>query len=288
MAARAPGAATLVMASGALSEAEVAHFLRVLGVAHPAPSLAALRRLVRAHLTRVPFENISKLWRLRALGLRDVPELGHHLEGIERNHCGGTCYANNFHLYRLLSALGYEAKLCGAAMASGEDVHAAIVVALDGREWLVDGGFAAPFLAPLSLDASVPQEVRLGSDRWVLLPRDTCGCSQLELWRSGEHISGYLLKPAPRTPEHFASVVRDSFRAEATFMNAVHAVRFFPERSVTVSNLSVIRSAPKRFRVERLPDRAAMVAAIEREIGIPAGLVHEAIEGLDPSGSIYG
>jgi len=118
-------------------------YLRVLGVTRAEPSLEALHRLVRAHLMGIPFENISRLYRCRVLGLRDVPDLDLFLAG-EQHHLGGTCYANNFHFYRLLDALGYDAALCGADMPSGEDVHAAILVSIDGGEFLVDAGYATP------------------------------------------------------------------------------------------------------------------------------------------------
>lgn len=44
-----------------LSAAQLERYLGVLGVTAGPPSLENLRALVRAHLTRVPFENISKL-----------------------------------------------------------------------------------------------------------------------------------------------------------------------------------------------------------------------------------
>ena len=87
---------------GGMSDALASRYLRLLGVPRREPTLAALRELVAAQLQRVPFENVSKLYRFRRSGFRGIPDLERHLDDIERLHCGGTCYANNYHLHRLL------------------------------------------------------------------------------------------------------------------------------------------------------------------------------------------
>jgi len=102
-------------------------YLSLLGVSRRPPSFHALRELVAAHVTRIPFENISKLHYHRHLGLHELPPLPLYLEGIERYHFGGTCYPNNFYLYSLLASLDYEVKLCGADM-TNPDVHIVIMV----------------------------------------------------------------------------------------------------------------------------------------------------------------
>ncbi len=48
-----------------------------------------MSRLVRAHLERVPFEDLSKLCYLRTRSLRGIPDLELYLDGIERDHFGG-------------------------------------------------------------------------------------------------------------------------------------------------------------------------------------------------------
>jgi N-hydroxyarylamine O-acetyltransferase len=270
------------------SETHADAYLRVLCVHGAAPDRGALDELVRAQATRVPFENISKLYRFKHQGLNGIPSIDVYLDGIDRFHFGGTCYPNNFHFCRLLHTLGYDAALCGADMPSGEDVHAAITVAIDGRDLLVDVGYAAPFLEPLPRDVSHDVVVRFGRDRYVLKPRDDQGRSRLEMYRDGELIHGYLLKPTPRPIEHFRHVVRDSFRPSATFMNAVDLVRFSDVDSVVIYNLSIIRSTADSFSIERLNDREELVQAIEREFGIPAEIARDAIAGLGALRDVHG
>lgn len=254
-------------------------YLGVLGVSRRAPSLDALRELVAAHLTRIPFENISKLHYRRNLGLNDLVPLPLYLDGIERYHFGGTCYPNNFHFYSLLAGLGYEVKLCGADM-SNPDVHMVIMVQVDGQEYLVDGGYAAPFLAPLPRRLQADFVVTLGRDRYVLKPQDANGCSRLELYRDGVLKHGYVAKPSPRKIEDFHAVIIDSFRPDANFFNALLLARFYPDRSVVIHNLARIESRGTESAMYAIGSRGELVAEVERHFGIPAEVVRAALAGL--------
>ena len=212
-------------ASPHLTSDLIARYLRVLDAPARKPSAEALAELVAAHAMRVPFENVSKLYYRKRENMRRLPDAKRFLDGIERYNFGGTCYTNNYYLNQLLAALGYDAKLCGADM-SNPDVHIVSLVAVDGREYLVDVGYAAPFLAPLPRDLAHDHEIVLGRDRYVLEPQDAEGRSRMRLYREGKSKHGYVAKPTPRTLEYFASVIAHSYTDEATFMNALLLVRF--------------------------------------------------------------
>jgi N-hydroxyarylamine O-acetyltransferase len=271
-----------------LTDTEVARYLRVLGVERARPSLDALGRLVRAQLCRVPFENVSKLYYRRQQGRRELPGLELFLDGIERHRFGGTCYLNNFHFFRLLRALGYEAKLCGADMASGPDVHMAIRVRLGGRELLVDVGYAAPFYEPIPLDLPAPFTIRFGRDTYVVHPQDGGGRTSLELQRDGERAHGYLLKPAARTIAHFARVIRASYRPGATFMRSLLLVRFFDSQSVTILNRLRIDSGPDGFSLRELATTDRVVEEIVSAFDMEEEIVRAAVDGFLELESPYG
>ncbi len=254
-------------------------YLELLRAEAEEPSLPALGRLVRAHLQRIPFENISKLYHLARKDLRLVPDLSRYLDGIELLGFGGTCYSNNPHLWGLLRALGYSVKLCGADM-SEPDVHTALMVRLDGREYHVDVGYAAPLDPPFSLEETHDQARALGNERWVLKPRDEHGRSRMEHYRRGELIHGYLLKPAARTPDFFQPAVADSYRRDSTFMNCVRLVRFGNESSLAITDLTVVRVRRRQCSIERLADREELVACIESEFHIPEGVTRQALRVL--------
>jgi N-hydroxyarylamine O-acetyltransferase len=259
-----------------LPEEVIDRYLAILGVARRDPSLPALRELVAAHLTCVPFENISKLYYRKRLGLVNLPPIRLYLDGIEQHHFGGTCYSNNYHFNLLLRGLGYEAKLCASDMKTPH-VHALNMIRIEEREYLADTGYAAPLLEPIPRDLAVDYETRLGRDRYVLKPQDAHGCSRLELYRDGVLRHGYLAKPEPRKIEDFSKVIAASFSADATFLNSVLLVRFYPGRSVLIHNLTLVESEGDQSTVHGLANRDELIAAIEQRFAITREIVSEAV-----------
>jgi N-hydroxyarylamine O-acetyltransferase len=263
-----------------LSDGDTARYLTILGVPRVEPSVSALHDLVIAHLTRIPFENISKLHYHKNMGLMTLPDIRLYLEGLEKYHFGGTCYSNNYYFHLLLRSLGYKAKLCAADMRT-PGVHALNIVTIDAREYLVDTGYAAPFLRPIPRGLETDYEITLGRDRYVFKPQDATGCSRLELYRDGVLRHGYLAKPAAMTIEDFKEVIAASFSANATFLNSVFLARFYLDRSVVIHNLNVIESDKYKSRVRALANRAELVAAIEQHFGMPRKIIEEAVDGAE-------
>jgi arylamine N-acetyltransferase len=259
----------------------IARYLRVLEVPAREPSLEALTELAAAHAKRVPFENISKLYYRKNGNLRSMPDAELFLGGIEVCNFGGTCYTNNYYLNRLLAGLGYVVKLCGADMVN-PDVHIVNMVTVDGREYLVDVGYAAPFLAPLPRDLAHDYEVTVGHDRYVLEPQDAEGRSRMRFYRNGKLKHGYVAKPTARSLEHFADVIAHSYTDDATFMNALLLVRYMTAKySVAIHNLTLIRSTgAKSLFVPIEPSELDSVVAVT--FGIPHDIVADAVADLGP------
>jgi arylamine N-acetyltransferase len=254
-------------------------YLGLLAVRRGTPSLEGLRELVQAHLTRVPFENVSKLYQKKHLGLRDLPSLDLFLDGIERFHFGGTCYPNNYYFYQLLTNLDYRVALCGADM-SNPDVHVVSMVELEGHHYLVDVGYAAPFIVPLPRDLATDYVIRLGRDCFVLKPQDPEGRSRLEMYRDGNLKHGYVAKPEPREIVEFEPVIAASFRSEATFMNAILLARFWPGRSLVIHNQTIIESQGTASSVRTLASRSELIQAIWECFGISARFTTDVLDGL--------
>ena len=262
-----------------LSRPLVDRYLRLLGLTRSAPSLPALHELVTAHLYRVPFENISKLYHRHRRKLTTLPDIALYLDGMERYHFGGTCYANNSHFCELLASLGYAARLCGADM-SAPDVHAAIMVRLEGREYLVDAGYGAPFWEPMPRDLTTDFEITLDRERYVLKPEDADGSSRVEQYNDGVLRHTYRAKPAAKTIADLASVIADSFRPDATFLNAVVAARFSPAHSVVIRNLKLTETRAGESVEQTLKNRDDLVTEIATHFSIPQEITREALDGL--------
>ena len=261
-------------------------YLSLLEVESVSPSLDHLKRLVRAQITRVPFENISKLYFKKTQGAAFIPTLEEHLDGIKRYNFGGTCYANNPYFSELLRHLGYDVTICGADM-TRPDVHVVSVVRLEGREYLVDVGYGAPFFEPIARDLDQELEIVFGKNRYVLHPQDGQGRSRMDHFRDGELIHGYVVTPTPRGVDHFAEVIRHSYSNEATFMNVVVVERFFPERSVRFHNLTLTESTPNGATTTQLANKEELIQAIERHCGFPGEIIREAIDDIALKADIY-
>ena len=50
-------------------------------------------------------------------------------------------------------------------MTTPDDSHCEIIVNVDGREYLIDAGYGAPFLSPMPRDPATDYVVELGRDR---------------------------------------------------------------------------------------------------------------------------
>jgi arylamine N-acetyltransferase len=254
-------------------------YLNLLGVQRRKPSTDALYELIQAQVVKVPFENISKLYYKKHLNHQGLPNLEIFLDGIERFNFGGTCYSNNYYFYQLLANLGYQIKLCGANMLN-PDVHMVSVVTVEQREYLVDVGYAAPFLTPLPRDQTKDYVIVLGRDKYVLKPQDAQGCSQMELYRDGNLKHSYLVNPVPRQIQDFDHIIVDSYREDSTFMNALLLARFFPSRSLVLHNLTVIESQGTVSRSQILNSRDELVQAVYKYFTIPKKFTMDVVKDI--------
>lgn len=112
-----------------------------------------LLALHRAHLERVPFENLD------LLGDHFEPDLSreHLFDKIVRRGRGGVCYELNTAFYDLLTAMGFDACQVSGSVQPGEDMfsHVATLVRLPEGRFLVDVGFGDSDLPPINIDQAV-------------------------------------------------------------------------------------------------------------------------------------
>ena len=249
-------------------------YLNILDISRKEPSITALNEIVMAHITKVPFENISKLL-YKKQGLKYIPALSVYLDGIENFNFGGTCYSNNYYLYLLLKYLGYDVKLCGADM-KNPDVHIVSMVKIGGRDFIVDGGYAAPFIEPLPGDLRENYVITFGDEKYILSPRDESGFLKLEQYYKGELKHWYTAKPKPHKIEDFRNVIEDSYRDDSTFMNAVTIAKFFEGGSLVLRNLTLIRTDRNKVTTQSI-QRDEIAAIVEKYFGIPQQIVDEAV-----------
>ncbi len=253
--------------------------LRLLGIRRQRPGFEYLKEIVRVQASKIPFENISKLFFNKRLNLKHLIDFERYLDGIEKYRFGGTCYANNFYFNQLLNWLGFEIKLCGADMKS-PDVHIVNIVTVDNREFLVDTGYAAPFSEPLPLGLSNDYSINMGNDHYVLKPQNNNTRPQIELYRDGALIHGYSVNPRARSIGEFRQIIEDSFKESSTFLNALLLTRFDADNFITIHNMTIIESHGNVSKKNSIDSIDQLTSVIENRFGIPGTIVLESIEGL--------
>lgn len=268
------------MESELLENSIIEKYLSLINVQQKKPSLKGLNEIVMNHMLKIPFENLSKIYQKKKLGFTFMPDIQTYLEGIERNNFGGTCYANNYYLYRLLISLGYNSKLCGADM-TNPDVHIAVNVKIKGSNYLIDTGYGAPFMKPMPLDSTDDYSINMGDDKFVLKSKDENGYSKMELWRSRELKHGYILKPEPRKFEEFKSIIEKSYSDDALFQNALLMVKFYSNSRIIIHNFSLIKQKPVESETAELKSKQKLTETILKYFLMPENIVSDVVNGLN-------
>ena len=144
-----------------------AYFQRIADTGERAPSLANLRRIVAAHVRRIPFENLDIL-----LGLPiDVQPAAIERKLVHGGR-GGYCFEQNTLMQHVLLALGFSVRAISARVryqkpreVTPARTHLFLQVEVKGESWLVDvgvGGLSptAPLRLVLDEPQATPHEMR--------------------------------------------------------------------------------------------------------------------------------
>ncbi|THV24261.1 arylamine N-acetyltransferase family protein [Glycomyces paridis] len=204
--------------------ARLAAYLKRIGISAPRrPTLHALRRVHRAHIDTMPYENLDiQLGRPIRL---DADAL--YAKLVEGGR-GGYCYEQNGVLAHALEAMGFDVRrvLGGVARETEGDGnwwnHMPLVVRLaDGSEYLADAGLGTGFRDPLPVRSG---NFRVGAFNYGLWPLGG------ELWRCSidARIADLTFDFGlqERAPEDFAEKCRDlSTSPESPFVKTLTVQR---------------------------------------------------------------
>ena len=251
---------------------DVDGYLMRLGVSRPRPDLATLRRLHRAHLETVPFEN-SSVRRGEPIVLRDDLLVRHIVAGR-----GGFCYQLNGAFAALLEALGFEvdrlpARFHGATRMEPPFGHLTLRVTLE-EPWLVDVGGGYSFTDPLRLEAGLEQDDPSGRFRIVRAePAEDDGPIVLDVeWRhrDGAFRPHFRFEPSGHPLDAFVATCEWTRTApDSPFTNRWSCARRLPDGWATLDDRHlVISHGPARE--ERTLDDAGLADALELWFGVGA------------------
>jgi N-hydroxyarylamine O-acetyltransferase len=175
----------------------------------PAPTVATLAALHRAHLAAVPFENLDIV-----LGRGISVEFDAVQRKLVDAGRGGYCYEHGLLFAAVLERLGFEvdrllARVGGDGYRPRARTHMALRVRVEGEPWLADVGFGSGLLEPIPF-ASAGEPHRQGGWEYALAETGP-GEWELRERRDGEWRVGYAFADERQHPadvvvaNHFTS-----------------------------------------------------------------------------------
>jgi len=124
------------------------------------PDKDTLFRLHHAHIFHIPFEDLDIQW-----GIPISLDTRRFYNKIVDNNRGGYCYELNGLFYELLQYKGFEVSMISGRVFNGKRLgqefdHLALLVTIEGEQWLTDVGFGDFSLQPLLLNGEVQTDGR--------------------------------------------------------------------------------------------------------------------------------
>ncbi len=227
----------------------------------PAPDLDGLRRVHRAYVGAVPYEDLAV-----QLGECERLDPARLVERVAGDRRGGYCFELNAVFAVLLEALGFTVARHEAVVGGeGPTNHMTLVVDLEGERWLADAGLGEGFLDPLPLR---PGEHRGATAFTWTLDREPAGswwCGQPS-WSS---FTGFRMAPEPASlaafdPHH----ARLSTSPESSFVQTLCVQLPADDRFVTLRARTLTERGPAVDERRVLRDRAELADVLRETFGI--------------------
>ena len=172
------------------------------------PGFPALRHLQKQHLLHIPFENLDIHY-----GIPIRLDTENIFQKIIHRKRGGFCYELNELFLQLLRASGFTARRISARVYDGkkgqfgpEYDHLAVIVLVDGTEYLADVGFGEFAFAPLRTEYGVVQQDARGA--FVIRPGNKGEFIVNIKDNAGHEVPKYIFENIPREYSEFSGMCR--------------------------------------------------------------------------------
>lgn len=258
-------------------------YARILGISRVDSTLESLEAIVRRHLERVPYENVSKILRAKRTG-PSIPSFAEYVHQLEETSYGGTCFAQNFHLNQLLNHLGFDSDLMPIRR-EGKLSHVSLRVTIEGRSYLVDVGLMSSIAGPFLLGPTGAFDRWSGDQRFIFVPDEELRNYSLEIHRGGKMIRSFQSSDGEVSHEELVQAVVESFEPKALFMNVLCAFRVFESHSVGIWNDKLYRIEGTDRQLRDVTSRSDLARAFESELGLPGYELDEVLHELQTRGA---
>jgi N-hydroxyarylamine O-acetyltransferase len=207
-----------------------AYFKRIGFAREPQADIATVREMMRCQLFSVPFENLDvQAGKVVSLVPEDI------VSKVLYQQRGGYCYEVNGVFAMALEALGIPYQFVAARPmfypVRRPKTHMAVVITLDGEQWLCDLGFGSYGIrAPMPLGL-LDAEVRQDSDVFMLSKADNQEYL-LKAWVNGEWLNQYGFNLYPQEWIDFGP---------ANYLNSTHPDAIFVQKLLVVLHTPIGR-----------------------------------------------
>jgi N-hydroxyarylamine O-acetyltransferase len=181
------------------------YFRRIGYSGEPSVNFDTLRELHRKHLYSIPFENIDI-----HTGKNITLDINYIEEKVINSGRGGFCYELNGLFYELLREIGFDVKMVSANVFDEDEKpgaefdHMALIVNIEGEEFIADVGFGDNFINPFAINPDMVNEDEAGF--FQVVKEDE---KYYKLLRSEDGVmftSKYLFSHAPRRLSDYAEM----------------------------------------------------------------------------------
>ena len=200
-----------------------------LNISFTKPTIRSLNRLIHAYIRKVPWESVSRIVKRHTTPETiDCPRWPEEFwkEAI-RNSYGGTCYESSLAFYSLLKSLGFEGYLTVNDMGTSRGCHAAIVILIEGKKYLVD--ITIPLHCAVQIN---PQKI---TSIQTLLYNYTIKPVQKNIYEVDRYPHpqryAFTLIDVPVSLQEYQTVVEDDYGETGRFLKSVVMVKVIGEKT---------------------------------------------------------
>jgi len=193
------------------------------------PTLRNLNILISKYIRKIPWESVSRIVkRHNTSETRDCPRWPEEFwNDAIRYGFGGTCFESSLAFYSLLTSMGYEGYLTVNDMGDSRACHAAIVIVLKGKKYLVDN--TIPVHSAVLLNPQKTSRRRTKLTNYTIRPVQE---NKYEIDRSHHpHRNAFTLIDVPISLLEYEAVVEKDYTDSGHFLKSVVMVKVIGERT---------------------------------------------------------
>lgn len=259
-------------------------YLKILHLKETNIDLSFLRKLIRAHLHTIPYENFSKFHYAQSAKYSGnyIPTTEEFLMRYTNQGWGGTCYPLNIHFSKLLQSIGFDCSL--VRVRSG---HIAIMVHFDSRSYYVDVGYGCPLFQPIILpDERIYKFRKMGEE--VIIRRVEGKTYSIDRHADGKSFVKKEIDWYPLTMTDFQKDIEDSYQDESEnkVMRRLSATIFKPRYCYYLNNETITKKNEYTKEVSKFTNRSDWARKVYQIFGIEEEIALDAVQFLNKRGVI--